>query len=536
MSTRTVTIKRKKKGASSRPPSSPVKKRYVVVKKKATVGKRKIRIVKPATKTLTNTTYRSPVAAQRQTVGITRFPQTDNELWWWVYGTWGVKIPRVKVCPNHVAPFTAFADAFFARSSVAIWKASRGYGGKTQLLSLLGMSELVALGAFVTILGGSGAQSQRVHETMTEAWEYPGSPKDLLIKDPTKYDTYLTNGGKARTLMASTKSVRGPHPQRMRLDEIDEMDMNVLESAQGQPMRKKNKYGVMLDTNTVMSSTHQYPDGTMTEMLKRAKENNWPVYQWCYKESMNPRDGWLDNDEVMRKRTEIPKYMWEAEYDLQEPSFDGRAIDDAAVERMFDPMLGYNAADEGKYIEIHPPRRDADYVTGVDWAKTKDYTVIWTFDTTTMPWTTVAFERIRQRPWPAMVKRLNWRWARYGGKVAYDATGIGNVVGDYIEYPEGARKKDLVPVIMAGRQRDDMITEYVSAVERFEVSAPRLQWAYEEHKFATPDDLYNGTKSAHLPDSMAAGTLAWSLRNRYHRIAVPVDTSMKRAVSPWKIG
>lgn len=476
------------------------------------------------------------VNSNRQSSTITRFPQTDNELWWWVYATWGIKIPRQAVCPNHVAPFQAFADAFFARAPVCIWKASRGFGGKTQLISLLGMSELVALGAFVTILGGSGAQSLRVHETMSEAWHYEGAPKEMLIKDPTKFDTYLKNGAKARTLMASTKSVRGPHPQRMRLDEIDEMEMNVLTSAQGQPMRKVNKFGVLLDTNTVMSSTHQYPDGTMTDILKRAKENGWPVYQWCYKESSNPIDGWLLADEIERKRQEIPRQMWEAEYDLQEPSFEGRAIEESKVEAMFDPRLGFAQAESGKYIEIHPPNSNSDYVTGVDWAKSKDYTVIWTYDATVEPWVTVAFERINRRPWPDMIERLNWRWARYGGKVAHDATGIGSVVSDYIVFPKGARPGDLKEVIMAGRSRSDMVTNYVNAVEKGQLKAPRLQWAFEEHKFVKPDDLYNGKSSSHLPDSIAAGSLAWSLRNTWKRISVPVNTSIKREKSPWKIG
>ena len=502
------------------------KKRRVVVRKK-----------KAARPPVVTRSSSAPITTEkRESNFILRFPKNDDELWWWVYATWGVRIPRHKVCPNHVAPFTAFADAFFARAPVMIWKASRGFGGKTQLISLLGMSELVALGAFVTILGGSGAQSLRVHETMQEAWHYDGAPRDMLLRDPTKFDTYLKNGGKARTLMASTKSVRGPHPQRMRLDEIDEMEMNVLTSAQGQPMRKVNKYGQLLDTNTVMSSTHQYPDGTMTEILKRARENQWPVYQWCYKESSNDIDGWLMKEEIERKKQEIPAFMWEAEYDLQEPSFDGRAIDEAAVDRMFDPDLGFAEGESGTYIEIHPPKDDADYVTGVDWAKSKDNTVIWTFDTTTDPWTTVAYEKINRRPWPQMVARLNVRWKRYGGKVAHDATGLGSVVNDYIEFPEGSRPSDLVPVIMAGRARNDMITDYVSAVERHEVSAPRIQSAYEAHKYATPDDLYNGSSSAHLPDDMAAGALAWSLRSKWKRIAIPVDTSMKREKSPWKMG
>lgn len=534
--TKRKVIVRKKSGASNTTVAQPSHaKRKIVVKRSE--PKRKVIVRKKKAPSLITSLGTEGLALEKkESQVLTRFPQTDEELWWWVYATWGVKIPRQAVCPGHVAPFTAFADAFFARAPVCVWKASRGFGGKTNLVSLLGMSELVALGAFVTILGGSGAQSLRVHETMTEAWHYPGAPREMLLKDPTKFDTYLKNGAKARTLMASTKSVRGPHPQRMRLDEIDEMEMNVLTSAQGQTMRKKNKAGILLDTNTVMSSTHQYPDGTMTAIIKRAKVEGWPVYQWCYKESANPIDGWLTEEEIQRKKSEIPGYMWDAEYDLQEPSFEGRAIDESAVERMFDVKLGYSEAAEGKYIELHSPRDDRDYITGVDWAKSQDYTVIWTFDTTMEPWTTVAFERLRRRPWPIMVRRLNTRWARYGGKVGHDATGIGGVIDDYIEFPPGARPTDLKGITLAGRVRSDMISNYVSAVENGSISAPRLQWAYEEHKYVTPDDLYNGSSTAHLPDSIAAGMIAWSLRNTFKRIAVPVDTSMKREKSPWVIG
>lgn len=469
-----------------------------------------------------------------QKFALQRMPQTNEELWWWVVATWGVRIPRVAVCEGHCAPFDAFADAFFARSSVAIWKASRGFGGKTQLLSLLGMSELVALGAFVTILGGSGAQSQRVHETMTEAWNYPGSPSYLLLKDPTKFDTFLTNGGKARTLMASTKSVRGPHPQRMRLDEIDEMELNVLESAQGQPMRKRNKDGELIETNTVMSSTHQYPDGTMTTLLRRAKEQNWPVYHWCFRETSNPKDGWLKQDEIERKKSEIPSAMWSAEYELQEPSFQGRAIDEDAVNTMFDPLLGEVEGREGQYIQLGKPRRDRDYITGADWAKSRDQTVICTWDVTEEPWRLVAYERIARRPWPVMVKRLNVRWRKYGGKVAHDATGLGGVIDDLIEVPKFAEQRDLNGIIMAGRQRAEIINEYVNAVESGKLIAPRIGTMYDEHRFVTPDDLYNGSASAHLPDSIAAAALAYHIRNRWVRIAADVE-SMTREGSPWVI-
>jgi hypothetical protein len=139
-----------------------------------------------------------------------RPPTTDEELWWFVYALWGVKIPRRKVCADHVSPFRAFADAYFARAPVCVWKASRGFGGKTFLLSLLGMTEMVTLGTFDSILGGSGAQSQRVHESMTNFWYYERAPRYLLVKEPTAYSTQLTNGARAITLIAAQCSWSPP--------------------------------------------------------------------------------------------------------------------------------------------------------------------------------------------------------------------------------------------------------------------------------------------------------------------------------------
>ena len=48
------------------------------------------------------------------------------------------------------------------------------------------------------------------------------------------------------------------------------MDLRVLEAAHGQPM---DRAGVQ--SQTVISSTHQHPDGTMTAVLQRAAARDW---------------------------------------------------------------------------------------------------------------------------------------------------------------------------------------------------------------------------------------------------------------------
>jgi hypothetical protein len=452
-----------------------------------------------------------------------RPPQDDEELWHYIRVVWGVTIPRHPICKGHTSPFRALADAYFGRYPVTIWKASRGFGGKSTLMGTLCILEAATLGAQVTVLGGSAAQSQRVHEVTHERWYHELAPKGLLADEPTKFTTRLNNGAWIIALMASQKSVRGPHPQRLRLDEVDEMEIELFEAAQGQPMDARG-----LRAQTVVSSTHQYPDGTMTELLRRANEKDWPVYEWCWRESLGTAEepGWLNLEMVERKKQEVSQRMWEVEYDLQEPSFDGRAIDTQFVEQMFDPALGQFAGELNEYITVEEPMEGATYVTGVDWAKEKDYTIIRTFRTDVSPWMEVAFLRTGRKPWTEMVFDLNERLNTYGGICIHDATGIGNVVDDLIEYD----KKKVRPMVLRGRERETVFTEYIAGIEQFGIHSPRVMFCYNEHKYVTQKDLFG---SGHPPDTFIAGALAWSMRKRNYKFNVRPG-SIIREESPWK--
>ena len=440
----------------------------------------------------------------------------DDTLHLFVEHLWGVRIPRTPVCPNHTAPFTAFANAFFDRDPVQVWKASRGFGGKSWLLGTLTLTEAVVRGAMATILGGSASQSFNVHEVIQESLMRENGPRDVLAADPTRYQTTFLNGAWIRPLMASQRSVRGPHPQRLRLDEIDEMEYGLLTAALGQPMHK-NRLGKLVKAQTIMSSTHQYPDGTMTQILKEAGEKGWPVYEWCYRENLKSNDGWLDDDEVAAKKVLVPKAMWDAEYELQEPSFEGRAFDIDAVNAMFSRKPKCDGA-AGREFVFQKPEPGVNYVTGVDWAREKDWTVIWTFRTDRQPWETVAFQRTNREYWQSMIGKLNQRLQQYRGSCAYDSTGIGNVVGDYIEdIPD----VNVVPVTLSPASKSTLFSDYIAAVENGNLSSPQVEFLLTEHRYCRLVDLYGTSKEGHPPDSIVAGALAWSMRDTDLDVVAP---------------
>ncbi len=435
-------------------------------------------------------------AAARRRSSVSGPLHSDAALLAWVEKTFGIRIPNKRVCPNHRAPSEAFCDAYFARSPVSVWKGSRGFGGKSFTLGLLGVTLGCTLRADVTVLGGSGQQSARILEGMTKLWAAPAAPRDLLAGDPGARTTKFREGQQIIALTASQTSVRGPHPQALLLDEIDEMELGILEAAQGQPMDRGT-----VRARTVMSSTHQNPDGTMTAMLRRAVEKGWPVYEWCWRETLEPH-GWLSKDQVARKRQEISVQMWDTEYDLQEPSAEGRAIDTDAIGRTFQRTLGEFKGSDGEVIVLESRKPGGRYAHGADWARKKDFTVIYTLRVDVRPMRLVAFQRIRRRPWPQMVKLLDDRIRQYGvsrSAAAHDAIGVGDVVAGYLEH-------DVEPFIMAGRPRADLLSEYIAALERDEIVAPFIESMEGEHRYATVDDVFG---SGHLPDTIAAGALAY---------------------------
>ncbi len=438
--------------------------------------------------------------------------KTAAELRAYVGETWGVWIPDEACCANHQSPMDAFAASYFAEDPVVIWHASRGLGGKTVLLALLSLTEAVTLGAGVTLLGGSGEQSVRVLEYMQgldpnlrEAfWNAPNAPRDLLSRQIGRRTT-LRNGGQVTALMASAASVRGPHPQRVRLDEADSVAWDIYTAATGQAMGREDPVtGRRINGQMTISSTWHEADGTMTELLKQARKKRWPVFQWCYKENLL---GWLTEETLAEKRTQVTRAVFEVEYDLQEPSPERRVMMAEALAQTFKRILGEIDIDDewiGEMI-LEDPVPEGLYATGTDWAKDVDWTWIFTYRVDRHPAELVAFRRCGRLPWPLMVEYHCERVKQYGGQSSHDATGVGKVVADYLTVDSEA-------FTFVGKERTELLSNYVQAMEHGKIVNPMISLMYTEHKFADNAALFSQAK--HLPDTIAAGALAWRAAER----------------------
>lgn len=224
------------------------------------------------------------------------------------------------------ALWAAYAD----EDPFSIWLAMRG-SGKTETLAILSWLESVFKpNCHTTVLGGSLQQSQLCVAYHDQIWASPHVPKSILDGDPSGTGFKLKNGSWVRALAASPKSVRGPHPQRMRLDEVDEMARAIFDASLGQP---KSNFGI--PSQIVASSTLHHPFGMMADLIDARHERGATLFRWCVEEVREPRGFWT-NDEIAEKSRQVTAAMWDSEYLLKRPSVSDSIYDFELVEKAWE--------------------------------------------------------------------------------------------------------------------------------------------------------------------------------------------------------
>jgi hypothetical protein len=211
-------------------------------------------------------------------------PGSPSHLWNWIHCYTGVKIPVNAVCAGHTAPFELFARQFLERPSLALWHGPRGSGK-----SFLSAIETHLTSRFnprhsTRILGGSLSQSEQIYEALREAI-YDGrgrfgSDADTLDRLQ-KTQAFYKNGSTVALLAASPTSVRGPHVPSLKLDEVDEIEPDIRESAMGMAMEKRG-----CRASVLMTSTWHRVAGPMAELIDRGRDGAFPVNTFCAFETL----------------------------------------------------------------------------------------------------------------------------------------------------------------------------------------------------------------------------------------------------------
>ncbi len=462
----------------------------------------------------------------------------DDALYEYIKNVWGVVLPRTSHCPNCTAPFKVFADAFFARYPMIILKASRG-SGKSVLLALLSLVEQVQLNQYVMILGASEVQSKVVFNYFSQQhnrfpgkfWDFKNAPKGLQDKAEERVgQSRIITGGFIRCSAASPTSVYGQRPVRLRMDEIDLMDEQLIDGA----IACCHPNGE-IKSQILLSSTSYKNDGTMNKMIERAEERNResiaeggglviPVYTFCYKDVLqtNNPDGYLTPELLSNMKKMVSKEQWERQFENGMPILDECVFTPEELLNLFDDqLLGFvengepiiHSGDPGPKSEIYI--RDewwsrAEYVYhGADFGDRVDWTVLTSF---AIPFDRdkpdVLFRFAKYGRWglTKSISEYDKLLALHEGSASHDGTGIGQTVTELLEEAS-------YEVKWTRQNKEKGLNSLIEAIKCGKIRFPRIKALEKAFKTLTHEHVI-GKK--HLPDEVASVLMAWDARSRIY--------------------
>jgi hypothetical protein len=197
---------------------------------------------------VTNATIHQPIELVLRTRTKAR-----HGLRFWVHRFTGVRIRPQAVCTGHAAPFDLFARQFLDRPSLALWHGPRGSGKSSLSATDTYLASRFNRRQGTQILGGSMAQSEQIYQALRDvvqdgrgALGSDGAALQSLGKQAAQY----RNGSTVSIMAASPTSVRGRHVPSLKLDEVDEIDPDIRESAMGMAMEVCGIRSSVLMTST----------------------------------------------------------------------------------------------------------------------------------------------------------------------------------------------------------------------------------------------------------------------------------------------
>jgi len=199
----------------------------------------------------------------------------------------GLDIPDTKICPEHNCPMDYLwhcwrsdfngvshpqADGSISGDCI-VW-ANRG-GGKTLIAAVATLLDCIFKPACkVRILAGSELQAQRMYDYLLGFLR--GGFENFLAQPQRKNKCTFINGSDVEVLTQSAASVRGSHIHKLRCDEVELFDRQILEAAKFVTQSTNGLIGAMESLSTM----HQ-PFGIMHELVGKAQAAGTPVFKWC---------------------------------------------------------------------------------------------------------------------------------------------------------------------------------------------------------------------------------------------------------------
>jgi len=147
----------------------------------------------------------------------------------------GYNIPRKKVCVDHCAPFTFVSDMYFEKVRNSIAFANRT-GGKTLNIALLNQCDMTFKEECeIASAGSTKDQAAKMFQYFSRFHNRNQILYNLYAREPIKTYSEYKNLSTIEIVTGSLKGLNSKHPQKLRLDEVELMDWEVLQEGFSMP-------------------------------------------------------------------------------------------------------------------------------------------------------------------------------------------------------------------------------------------------------------------------------------------------------------
>lgn len=242
------------------------------------------------------------------------------------------------------------------------------------------------------------------------------------------------------------------------------------------------------------------------EMFRKAKSGD-PFY--CWAQLSTEQSPFIKSQAIENAKRILPKHLYD-QYYLAKFISSGSVFGD--LNSMFDRSLKVPEGNVKFWIHPDASTRDRPVVHGMDVAKQKDYTVVYS---TNDQGKLVGYCRYRHVPYPRQAQRFESYINRFFSSpnaendLRYDATGVGVAFGDLL----GDLDIDcgITPVTFTNKSKSEMVTRVTMAIEQTWHKAPSIERISHEfgsyeltvtksglHSYSAPDGEHDDVVSAAL--------------------------------------
>lgn len=223
-------------------------------------------------------------------------PKTSAELYEFIYSLTGERVVFKNVCPEHESPWEYIWHSY--RIDLPQWKdktprniVGLGPRGGQKTLSeakLIAAELLLKPGSHSISMAAIREQAQRGYGYVVRYLKHPLLFELDLIEKMLMKETILRNGSKFHQVTATLNSTNGSHVPKLRIDEVDLIDPEILQESL---MQANSMNG--WTAQVAYTSTRKVGDGTMDALIKKAeKRKEYKIITWCWKETSEPCPEW----------------------------------------------------------------------------------------------------------------------------------------------------------------------------------------------------------------------------------------------------